>query len=125
METADAEQMNNIQLLTIVTKNSVLYVVGILALSLHSGQTIFTFPHLIKYPIPIKFFFLSSPFLTYLILALIKLGYLLLTDNKLSIYFDDWIKKFRSKIVMDNWYLPYFRNENEDCNRSCLSSLII
>ena len=78
--------VNGFRLLTIVTKNSVLDAVGILALPLHSGQKVFTLP-LFKN-------FLLSQFLTYLMLALLKPEYLLLTDNKQSLYFDDWIKKF-------------------------------
>ena len=76
--------VNDFRLLTIVTKNSVFVVVGILALPLHSWQKVFTLPHLKIFP---------PPFLLYLMLALVKPEYLLLTNNKQSIYFDDWIKK--------------------------------
>ena len=84
--------VNGFRLLTIVTKNSVLDAVRILALPLHSGQKVFTPPPLsplTNFPFP--------QFLTYLMLALLKPEYLLLTDNKQSLYFDDWIKKFWSK----------------------------
>ena len=77
--------VNDIRLLTIVTKNSVLDVVGIQALPLRTGQKVFTLP-------PFKNF-RSPSFLLYLMLALVKPECLLLTNNKQSIYFDDWIKK--------------------------------
>ena len=73
--------INDFRLLTIATKNSVLDVFGILTLPLRSGQKVITLP----------------PFLLYLMLTLVKLECLLLTNNKQSIYFDDWIKKLWSK----------------------------
>ena len=47
-------------------------------------------------------------------LPLIKPKYLLLTDNKQSIYFDHWIKPSSKVCNAQCWYWRYFHKENED-----------
>ena len=78
--------VNDLRLLNIVTKHSVLHVVGVLDLPLHNGQKVFTLTPFKNVP--------SSPsFFPCLTLALIKPEHLYrLTTNK-SIYFGDWTKK--------------------------------
>ena len=54
------------------------------------GGHYLSFPHLEKVSLASKKFSLPSLLLLYLVLTLIKLEYLLLTDNKHNIYFDHW-----------------------------------
>ena len=93
--------VNDFQLITIVTKNSVLNIVWMLALSMCSWQKFFTLLRFKNFPFP--------PFLPYFMLALVKPEYPLLTNNKQSIHFDDCIKKLRSEDwnAQDSIYLIF------------------
>ena len=57
-------------------------------------------------------------------LALTKHEHLSLTTTNKAFVLMTGYKSFDQKVAMLT-FLPYFRNENKDCDKSCLPSLII